>query len=188
MGSIGVMILVVARTTLTAYSEVRMKSNSQAVISEWTDLERGLCGRLQVEIEDLDFTSRYAVYLELRNDSPDPIAVTDWPRVEVRLSGYEGKAVNPVHLPMSGPVPNAQAAVIPPGAALRLRIDMQTVGVPPKETGRVLLALGGQSWTLSAGEYVLTVNVTFDDMPGAPRNRWSGQLKVPPVALIVPRQ
>jgi hypothetical protein len=187
-GSIGVMMLLVALTALIAYGAVRMKPNSQAVISEWSDLERGLCGRLQVEIEDLDLASRYAVYLELRNDSPEPIAVTDRPRVGVRLSGREGKAVSPAHLPMSGPVPNAQAAVIPRGAALRVRIDMQTVGVPPKETGMVLLALGGQSWTLSAGEYVLTVNVTFDGVPGAPRNRWSGQLKVPPVALMVPRQ
>jgi hypothetical protein len=165
-----------------------MKPDSQAVISKWSDPERGLCGRLQIEIEDIDLASRYAVYLELRNDSPEPIAMTDRPRVGVCLADRKGNAVSPAHLPMSGPVPNAQAAVIPRAAALRVRVDMQTVGVPPKETGMVLLALGGQSWTLSAGEYMLTVNVTFDSVPGAPPNRWSGRLKVPPVALTVPRQ
>jgi hypothetical protein len=124
------------------------KANPETVISDWSAPERGLAGRLQVELEDLDVALRHAMYLELRNDSLEPVAVTYQPRLEARLTDEASKAIEPSEFPMSGPIPKPQWAVIPRGAGLRLRIDMQTVGVPEKKSGKALVAVGGHSWAL----------------------------------------
>ena len=144
--------------------------------------------RLHVELEDLDVAMRHVVYLELRNDYLGPIAVIDQPRVEAGLTDEAGKVVEPFEQPMSGPIPNPQWAVIPRGAALRLRIDMQTVGVPEKKSGKALLAAGGHSWPLAAGRYVLRLRVQSQPQADAPQDQWVGELTLPPVAVIVTPQ
>jgi hypothetical protein len=170
--------------TDTAEAAVTTNPTSGIVTSEWSAPERGLSGRLQVEREDLGAALRYAVYLELRNDSLEPIAVTDEPRVEAGLRDEAGKVVEPFEQPMSGPSPNAQWAVIPRGAVLRLRIDMQTVGVPEKKTGLALLAAGGRSWVLGAGNYALKLRALFES-EAVSGNQWIGALTLPSVSVMV---
>jgi hypothetical protein len=164
---------------------VPTKTNSEPVVSEWSATEQGLSGRLRVELEDLGVAMRHAVYLELRNESLEPIAVIDQPRIEGRLTDESGKALDPSEFPMSGPIPDPQWAVIPRGAALRFRIDMRTVGLPEKKSGKVLLAAGGHSWALPAGRYLLRLRVLFERETGAPQNQWVGALTLPSVIVTV---
>ena len=186
----GVMVLTalaIVRTDTTS-AAMATKVNPEMVISDWSAPERGLFGRLHVELEDLDVALRHALYLELRNGSLEPIAVIDQPRIEARLTDEAGKAIEPSEFPMSGPIPNPQWAVIPRGAVLRLRIDMQTVGVPEKKSGKALVAVGGHSWALAAGEYVLRLRVLLERKAGAPVNQWVGELTLPPVAVMITPQ
>jgi hypothetical protein len=176
--------LAIVRTDTTS-GAMAMKPNSETMMSEWSAPERGVSGRLHVELEDLDVALRHAVYLELRNDSLEPIAVTDQPRIEARLTDEAGPAIKPSGLPMSGPIPNPQWAVIPRGAVLRLRIDMQTVGAPERKSGKALVAVGGHSWALAAGKYLLRLRVLLERKAGAPVNQWVGELTLPPVAVMI---
>ena len=161
------------------------KSNRETTISDWSTSEHGLSGRLHVELDDLDVALRFAVYLELRNDSSEPVTITDQPGIEARLWNNGAKPIEPSGLPMSGPIPNPQWAVIPRGGTLRLRIDMQTVGVPEKKSGKALLAVGGHSWALAAGEYVLGIGVRSQRVANAPPNQWVGELTLRPVSIII---
>lgn len=179
--------LAIVRTDTTS-ATMATKANPETVISEWSAPERGLSGRLHVELEDLDVASRRAVYLELRNDSLEAIAVIDQPRIEARLTDEAGKTIEPSEFPVSGLIPNPQWAVIPRGAVLRLRIDMQTVGVPEKKSGKALVAVGGRSWALAAGNNVLRLRVLLERKAGAPVDQWVGELTLPPVPVMITPQ
>jgi hypothetical protein len=157
----------------------------QPIANRWSEPSRGLSGRLRVEFEDLNPGLRHAVYLELRNHALDPIAVTNQPQADAALLDSTGTAVSASSLPASGPAPSPQWAVIPRDAYLGFRVDMQTVGVPTREHGVALLAVGDKAWQLNAGKYVLKVSVVFQKDESGPPNQWVGELQLPPVDVVV---
>jgi hypothetical protein len=154
----------------------------------WSEPVDGLCGRLRVEFEDLQPGLRHAVYLELRNHASNPVAVTNQPQTNAELFDSAGKQVSTSGTWMGGPIPSPQWAVIPRDAYIGFRIDMQTVGVPTREHGKALMAVGGKSWELKAGEYVLKTALVFKKEEGAPNNQWVGELALPPVAVVLTTQ
>lgn len=154
----------------------------------WSEPNSGLSARLLVEFEDLNPGSRHAVYLELRNDAPNPIALTNQPQMDAELFDLAGISVHALALPMSGPIPSPQWAVIPRDSYTGFRVDMQTVGVPTRERGVALMAVGGKSWMLPAGEYVLKATVAFTAENDGPENQWVGELKLPPCAFNVTQE
>jgi len=158
---------------------------SQSAADAWSPPIRGLAGRLRVEFEDLNPGLRHAVYLELQNHSFDPVAVTNQPEIRAELLDSSGNPVGTSGLPMSGPIPEPQWGVIPRDAYMRFRVDMQTVGVPTREHGVALLALGGKSWELKVGEYVLKTTVVFQKQEDAPPNQWVGDLELSSVEVVV---
>jgi hypothetical protein len=141
---------------------------------------------LLVNPEHLGAGVRHAVYLELRNDSLEPVAVVNAPRVEASLAETGGNPVSPSMFPMGGPIPNPQWAVIPREATLQLRIDSQTVAVPEKQDGLALMAVAGHSWSLRPGSYVLKLRVIFEHEVDAPPNQWTGVLSPLSIAVVVP--
>jgi hypothetical protein len=155
------------------------------VANAWSQPTNGLSGRLRLEFEDLKPGLRYAVYLELRNHSLNPVAVTNQPETHVELFDSAGKPVSTSGMRISGPIPRPQWAVIPRDAYVGFRIDMQTVGVPTREHGMALIAVGGKSWGLRAGEYVLKTTLVFKKEEDAPPNQWVGELELPPVEVVV---
>jgi hypothetical protein len=158
------------------------------IANVWSEPINGLSGRLRIEFEDLRPGLRHAVYLELRNHSVNPVAVTNQPRVNAELFDVAGKPVSSSDFPLSGPIPNPQWALIPRDAYLGFRIDMQTVGVPTREQGMALIAIGGKSWGLRAGEYVLKAALVFKKEDGAPQDQWIGELELPPIDVVVTTQ
>jgi hypothetical protein len=151
----------------------------------WSQRINGLSGRLCIEFEDLKPGLRHAVYLELRNHSFTPVALTNQPRIHADLFSSSGERVNPSGFSASGPIPIPQWAVIPRDAYIGFRIDMQTIGVPTRERGAALMAVGGQSWELTAGEYVLKIAAVFQKDEGGPENQWVGELALPPAQFVV---
>lgn len=71
---------------------------------------------------------------------------------------------------------------------LGFRIEMQIVGLPTREHGMALIAVGGKSWGLRAGEYVLKTVLVFKKEEDAPQNQWVGELELPPVEAVVTTQ
>ena len=155
------------------------------VANVWSELINKLSGRLRIEFEDLKPGLRHVVYLELRNHSLNPVAVTNQPQILAELFDSAGKPVITSRFAMSGPIPIPQRAVIPQDAYLGFRIDMQTIGVPTREQGMALIAVGGISWALRAGEYVLKTTIVFKKEEDAPQNQWIGELELPPVEVVV---
>ena len=160
----------------------------QPAANAWSEPADGLSGRLRVEFEDLRPGLRHALYLELRNHSFVPVAVLNQPEVRAELHDSSGKPVSTTSFPTSGPSPSPQWAVIPRDAYIGFRIDMQTVGLPTREQGRALLAVGGKTWGLGAGEYLLETVLTFGRKEDGPTNQWVGELKLPPVEVIITPQ
>ncbi len=148
----------------------------------WADPQNGLSGRLIVVPEELKPGRRHAVSLELKNDSTQPLAVIDQPRLDVELTAG-GKPVPEASLPMSGPIPNPQWGVVPQSACLGFRVDMQTVGVPTN--GPALLAVGGKMWHLEPGTYELRAVLVAEKQKDGPDNQWVGRLPLPPVEVVV---
>jgi len=140
----------------------------------------GLAGRLRIELESLDHGLRHAVYLELKNISLNPIAVTNQPDTHAELSDPAGKPIRTMDYLTSGPSHAPQWAVIPPDVYVGFRIDMQTVGIPTSAHRTALLAVGDKGWALKAGTYVLTTTVVFERQREGPTNQWVGQLQLPP--------
>jgi hypothetical protein len=155
------------------------------VANVWSEPVNGLSGRLRVEFEDLKPGFRHAVYLELRNHSLNPVAVTSQPQTHVELCDSSGKPVATSGFPMSGPTPSPQWAVIPRDAYVGFRIDMQTVGVPISEQGMALIAVGGKAWGIKAGKFVLEIALVFKRDEDGPRNQWNGELHLPSVEVAV---
>jgi hypothetical protein len=150
----------------------------------WSAAVGGLRGRLLVSLEDLRPGLRHKIILEWKNLSLKPLAVTNQPRLTAELTDWRGRAVPTAGFSMSGGIPDAQWAVIPRDAHLGFRVDMQTVGVPAKD--EALLALGGKTWGLKPGHYVLKAELTCQQQPG-PENQWLGRLDLPPVRIVVTR-
>ena len=151
----------------------------------WPKPSNGLSGRLRVEFEDLKPGLRHAVYLELSNHALSPVAVTNQPGIRAELYDSSGAPASTSGLAMSGPIPFPQWAVIPRDAYVGFRIDMQTVGVPTREQGMALLAVGGNMWELQAGAYVLKIALVFKNEADGPPNQWAGELALPPVEVVV---
>jgi hypothetical protein len=151
----------------------------------WSEPTNGLSGRLLIQREELNPGLRHTVYLELRNKSLSPLAVTNQPQINSEVFDSAGKSLGASDFPMSGPIQNPQWAVIPRDACICLRIDMQTVGVPTREHGMTLLAVGGRSWGIRAGEYVIKATLVCQKQEGAPQNQWVGELELPPVKVAV---
>jgi hypothetical protein len=143
---------------------------------------------MRTEFEDLRPGVRYAVYLELRNDSLDPVAVVNQPRVNAELLDSSGQLVAASGASVGGPMPIPQWAVIPRAAYVGFRIDMQTVGVPVREHGTALLAVGGEEWRLRPGRYVLKAAVVFESREGGPSGQWVGTMEPPPVEVALEAQ
>lgn len=155
----------------------------------WSAPTQGLSGRLCVAFEDLRPGLRHAVHVEIRNHLATPLAVTNQPTLRVELHDAAGKAVEKVSLPMSGPIPIAQWGVVPAGAWLGFRVDMQTVGVPTRGQRQALIALGGTMWLVGPGKYRLRATLQYDGAPpGAPAVPWIGTLALPPVEVAVTAQ
>jgi hypothetical protein len=152
----------------------------------WSDAINGLSGRLVVEFEDLGAGVRHAIYAQLRNLAPLPIVVTSQPLVEAEVRNSAGKSIPGSGFPVSGPAARAHCTAIPLHGYVALRIDEQTVGMPLREKGLALIALGGKSWGVGAGNYTLKVRLELtacDD--AAPRDPWIGKLDLPPLDLVV---
>lgn len=160
----------------------------QPLANAWSKPINGLSGKLRVGFEDLKPGLRHVVYLEIRNHSPNPIAVTNQPQIHAELFDSTGKPVSTSAAPMSGPIPYPQWAVIPRDAYLGFRIDMQTVGVPTREHGMTLIAVGDKNWELRARRYVLETTLVFKKEEDAPQNQWVGELALPPVEVVVTTQ
>lgn len=155
------------------------------VLGAWSKAVNRLSGRLCVEFEDLNPGLRHAVYAELRNDSLNPVTVTNLPRVDAKLFDSSGKPVNTSGIAVGGPVSTPEWAVIPRDAYIGFRIDMQTVDVPDREQGMVLIAVGGKAWKTKAGKYVLQIVLTIEKERDGPQNQWIGELKLPPYEVLV---
>jgi len=167
----------------------RPKEPSQKPIANvWSETISELSGRLRVEFEDLKPGLRYAVYLELRNHSLTPVAVTNQPQIRAELFDSAGKPIASSGFPMTGGIPYPQWAVIPRDAYIGFRIDMQTVGVPTKKHRMALLAVGGETWGLGAGEYVLKMALVSNKEADGPQNQWIGTLELPPIKVVVTKQ
>jgi hypothetical protein len=151
----------------------------------WSETISGLSGRLWAELEDLRPGLRYAIYVELRNHSVDPVAVIDQPQIRAGLRDSSGYPVGMSAVDVSGPIPEPQWAVIPRAAYLGVRIDMRIAGVPGPGRGVALLALGGKAWLVAPGEYVLQVTLTCACSPDGPQNQWVGTLELPPLVVAV---
>ena len=78
--------------------------------------------------------------------------------------------------------------MVPQDAYIGFRIDMQTVGVPTREHGVALIAVGGKTWELRAGRHVLHIAVAFKNDASGPSNQWVGELKLPSVEVVVTPQ
>jgi hypothetical protein len=117
-----------------------------------------------------------------------PVAVVNQPEIHAELYDSTGKPVSTSSFPMSGPIPNPQWAVIPRDAYLGFRVDMQTVGVPTREQGMALIAVGGKMWGLRAGKYALKARLIFKNEENGPQNQWVGELELPSVDVVVTAQ
>lgn len=152
---------------------------------QWSIKREGLLGRLLVEFEDLNPGLRHAVYLEIRNDSFDPVSVINQPEITAEVSDLSGTPIATLQSSANGPRQARQWAVIPGGAYIGLRVDAQTGNVPGREHGMVLLAVGGRRWGLKPGSYVLKATALFKEEKDGPPDQWVGELDPPPVEIVV---
>ena len=159
------------------------KDTPAAPKQAWAEPKDGLTGRLHVVPEDLKLGGRcHEVSVELKNESTQPLAVINQPRLEVGLT-VGGKPVAEVSLSMSGPIPFPQWGVVPQSASMSFRVDMTTVGVPAD--GTRLLAVGGKMWQLEPGTYKLRAVLVAEKQKDGPENQWVGRLPLPPVEIVV---
>jgi len=173
------------KTIRAAVIAVPRNSISGSSANIWSIAVNGLSGRLLVQFEDLSTGLRHVVYVELVNQSLKPVSVINHPQIRAELLNSSGISVDTSGFAVTGPVPLPQWAVIPRDAYIGFRIDIQTMGVPTREHGVVLLALGGKSWELKAGHYVLKTTLMCGEEKSGPQNQWVGELALPPVEIIV---
>lgn len=161
-----------------------MQKQSYEKPNGWSETVSGVSGRLRLEFEDLEPGLRHAVYLELMNHSLNPVMLTNQPGINAQLF-ESGKPVDTSGQVGNGPEPIRQWALLPRDAYLGFRIDMQDIGIPTREHGVVLLAIGGKAWELRLGKYLLKVSVDFKAEPDGPANQWVGKLSLPQVEVVV---
>jgi hypothetical protein len=183
-----VIFIIVGTLIIINVTAMPEEATPKPTANAWSEPVQELSGRVRVEFEDLNPGLRHAVYLELRNHSLNPVAVINQPQIQAELFDSAGKAVGTVGFPISGPLPERQWVVIPGDASIDLRLDMQNVGLPTRESGMALLSVGGKMWGLRAGNYRLEVEAIFKKEEDAPPNQWVGQLKLPPVEVVVTPQ
>lgn len=182
-------IFVIAGTrTILNFATMPKEPIPKLVANAWSAPTKELSGRLRVEFEDLEPGLRHGIYMELRNHSLSPVAVINQPEIHAELYDSSGKLISTLGFSANGPSRDLQWAVIPRDAYISLRVDMQTVGVPTREQGVALIAVGGKSWRLGAGKYVLRTAVIFKEKENAPPNQWIGKLELPPVEVVVTTQ
>ena len=151
----------------------------------WSKPVDGVSGRLLIEPEALALGVRHAVHAELKNETLEPIVLTSQPRCDARLLDAAGTPVQAAGFPSSGPMPSPHWVTVPPDAYVGLRIDMRTAAIPTRERGQALVALGGRTWALGAGSYVLSATLTFDAQGNGSQRQWLGMLDLPPVGFEV---
>lgn len=154
-------------------------------LTSWTGPVGALVWRLSVEREAVDGGLRHAVFVEARNLSLDAVALSDQPAVRATVRDAAGRELPSAVLPASGPRHAAQWAVVPRDGYVGIRIDGRLVGLPPRDQGKALLALGERSWVVGAGSYLLELQVSFAVDAKGPANHWSGRLDFPPLAFSV---
>lgn len=158
---------------------------SDRMLGPWSGTGGALVWRLSIELEEIDGGLRHAVFVEAKNVALDPVALIDQPAVSVTVRDAAGHEPASVVLPASGPHHAAQWAVIPRDGYVGIRIDGRLVGMPARDQGKALLALGDRSWVLGAGSYVLALQVSFPVDAKGPANQWSGRIVFPPLAFSV---
>lgn len=158
---------------------------AERLANRWSNPVDELCGRLRIEFEDLRPGLRHAIYLELRNNSFDPITVTNQPKIHAELLDRVGKTVGRSGMAIEGPAPTQQWAVIPRDGYIGFRIDMQNVDMPTREQGKVLVALGDKCWRVGVGSYRLETAVTFAKDETGREHSWTGELELPPAEMVV---
>ena len=168
-------------TAVTGNSEVDTKKPQ--VAGQWSEPVNGLRGRLLVALENLHPGLRYSVVLELDNVSTQPVSITNQPNIIAQLFDSAKTEVTTAGFPMSGPIPFAQTAVVPRDAYVGFRIDMPTVGVPTK--GEALLAVGGRTWGLKQGDYILKAALMGEKSDQVSDGQWVGQLNLLAVEIHV---
>lgn len=151
----------------------------------WSEVVKGVRGRLVVTFEDLKPGLRYAVYVEVMNESFKTVAITNQPEIHAELYDSSGNPVTTSGFFSNGPEPVLQWAVVPMNSYAGIRIDLQTIGVPTREHKRVLLAMPGNIWELTTGQYRLEATAGFKHEENGPLNQWAGELKLPPVEVVV---
>lgn len=154
-------------------------------LTPWTGPVGALVWRLSVEREAVDGGLRHAVFVEARNLSLDAVALSDQPAVRATVRDAAGRELPSAVLPASGPRHAAQWAVVPRDGYVGIRIDGRLVGLPPRDQGKALLAMGERSWVVGAGSYLLELQVSFAVDAKGPANHWSGRLDFPPLAFSV---
>ncbi|MPZ45841.1 MAG: hypothetical protein GEV05_21135 [Betaproteobacteria bacterium] len=152
---------------------------------DWSKPANGLSGRLVIELEALELGVRHAIHAELKNEALESIVLTSQPRCDARLSDAAGTPVPVAGFPSSGPMPAPHWAMVPPEAYIGLRIDTRAAAIPTRERALALVAVGGRSWALGAGVYVLSVALAFEEQNSGPERQWLGTLDLPPVGFEV---
>lgn len=170
-----------------------------AASGAWSPAVDGIAGRLRVEADDAHVGGcRFAVRVELRSKRTDSVRLLD--QAEVVRASLFTSAGDPVSaqtvVPASGPQPMPRWLTLAPTRTLPVRIDAQTVGLPAKVSGTILLAVGA-TWMLAPGDYVLEATVSFDPQPVpgiavVPPDKatsqlasWNRTLVLPPVRITV---
>jgi hypothetical protein len=143
---------------------------------------------LRLRFVDLRPGLRHDIHLEVRNGTAEPISVTDRPTIRADLRDAAGVPVAPVGLPMSGPIQPPRWATVPPAGYAGFRVDQRTTGLPTREHGRALVALGDRTWVLGPGRYTLTASAAFEAADDGPRDQWVGELDPPPVEIVLTPQ
>lgn len=151
----------------------------------WSAPRDGLRVRLHVQAEDLGAAVRHVVRLEIRNVTGHPVRLSDQPHLDASVTDAAGEPVERFMPPGNAPQRERGWETIAGDSCLALRVDTQGAGMPPRETGEALLALGACCWRLPAGHFVLRTVAHFDKAPGAPAQCWTGDLRPPPVSVVV---
>jgi len=155
---------------------------SERMLGPWSGAA-ALVWRLSIELEEIDGGLRHAVFVEVKNVALDPVALSDQPSVSAGIRDIEGRELSSSVLPASGPHHAAQWAVVPRDGYVGIRIDSRMVGLPTRQQGKALLALGNRSWIVGAGTYTLDVQLSFPRDASGPANQWSGSMRFAPMAL-----
>jgi hypothetical protein len=85
--------LLTALVNFATYIAMSTQPIPRPIADVWSEPTSGLSGRLRLEFEDLQPGLRHAVYLELKNHSLSPVAVTNQPEIQTELFDSAGKPV-----------------------------------------------------------------------------------------------